>query len=258
MHTSILVALDHSPLAEQALEPAASLARRWSVPLGLVTVALAGSDPGDDRYLERVAARFDDLDVERHVVAGMAADPALVQLAAARPDALLCLASHGRSGLGQLLLGSVSEAVVRELGRPVLVVGPAGGRPVPDGRIVVPLDGSDAAETIVPEAARWAVAFGSRLVLAHVGGSHAVDGPAVDLAAVASRWADTGATIEIREITADEPADALIEEASSTETALVAMTTHGRSGLRRLALGSVAARIVHRAPTPVLLLRPSG
>lgn len=252
MHHPIVVALDHSPQAERALEPAASLARRWSAPLAAVTVALAGTDPADDRYLGEVADRCADLVVERHVLSAVDADPALLRFVGERPESLLCLGSHGRSGLGHLLLGSVSEAIVRHLGRPVLLVGPEGGHPVADGPVVVPLDGSAASTAIVPEAVRWAAALDSRVELVHVGDDPGPDGPE----AVAAAHADAPAPVTSRILAGDDPAEALIGEVVDTGASIVAMTTHGRSGLSRVVLGSVAARVVHRSPVPVLLLRP--
>ena len=84
--------------------------------------------------------------------------------------AVVCIASHGRGGLGAALLGSITEEVLRKSPRPVLVVGPR-FEPRPwrqDGMVVACVDGSPYSEQALPVAAEWSATFGSQLWLVHV------------------------------------------------------------------------------------------
>ncbi|HET7095436.1 MAG TPA: universal stress protein, partial [Thermomicrobiales bacterium] len=134
MFQRIVAALDGSKTAELTLPPAEELARRLGTPLLLLRVAdltwlrlgmndaaLAyaslGSEMKDERrqaeaYLAAIASRLaaDGLTVTTDVRSGFA-DREIV--AALQPGDLLVLASHGRSGLGRLFLGSVAEKVTR-------------------------------------------------------------------------------------------------------------------------------------------------
>ncbi len=262
MFSSIVVPLDRSRRAEEALRPAASLATRWGVPVDLVTVSLPVDDPNDDeQYLKEVAARVEAPVAEQRVLQARSAAPALLELIDNKPDALPCLTSHGRSGVGQLVLGSVSEALVRDLHRPVLLIGPNAGGPVAGERVVACLDGSPLAERILEPAARWARELSATLWIVQVLTTMplAIDNDLLESGyahRVASGLEDGGFSPEWEILHGTDPADAIVEHVAGSDVALVAMTTHGRSGLSRLALGSVAMRVVHRASVPVLVLRP--
>ena len=142
----ILVPLDGSTLAESALTKAVVLAkeaRGASIVLLRATEAsaIAGADPIEaqvavvkeaEEYLETVAARVRAegvKDVSTSVWYGPAA-PAIVEAAdMTRPD-IIVMSTHGRSGLGRLLLGSVAESVLRATHIPLLLMRP-GGAPAP-------------------------------------------------------------------------------------------------------------------------------
>jgi nucleotide-binding universal stress UspA family protein len=143
MFARIVATLDGSKTAEQALPAAAELARRLGIPLVLLRVAdltwlrfgmndaaLAyaslGSELDDERreaaaYLAAVADRLAaaGLTVTTEVRTGFAGREIV---AALQPGDLLAIATHGRGGLGRLLIGSVAEKVTRESPVPVLLV----------------------------------------------------------------------------------------------------------------------------------------
>lgn len=143
MFERIVVALDGSEVAEQALGPATELAGRLSVPLHLVRVAdatrfrfganeaaleyaalgrvLEEEEVAAREYLGSVQARLaaDGAPVTSEIRRGLAPQ-ALVE--GARPGDLLVLASHGRTGPARWLLGSVAEDVVRHATVPVLLI----------------------------------------------------------------------------------------------------------------------------------------
>ena len=143
MFNRVVVSLDGSDVSEQALPVGSELASRLGVPLHLVRVAdlawmsvgaadtaLEYSTLGDTISLEEQGARDyldsiakslagDKLSITTEVRTGFAAREII---AAAQPDDLLVMASHGRSGPARWLLGSVAEDVTRRAACPVLLV----------------------------------------------------------------------------------------------------------------------------------------
>ena len=130
-------------------------------------------------------------------------------------------------------------------------------------RILIALDGSEPAEAVLAPAEELAETLGATLVLVRVAhrltASSVPGGPPQDpaqtyLEAVAERLRQRGRSVEsvLRE---GEPAHEIVAAARSSSVDLIAMTTHGRSGLGRLRFGSVAEAVLQEAPTPVLLVR---
>jgi nucleotide-binding universal stress UspA family protein len=126
----VVVPLDGSALAEQALGPALGLARLLEATCTLLRVVESSGSPAEAAqeearaYLERVAGRLrgEGLSVRpRVVVAPHAAEAILEQ---ARGGGPIALATHGRGGLGRVLLGSVADKVIRGASAPVLVYRP--------------------------------------------------------------------------------------------------------------------------------------
>lgn len=294
---TILVPLDGSRLARRAVPYAAALAQAAGATLHLLSVqdesqldlqffyqaqALPISQEIQfrlARYLDLVAAslRKQGLQVETEVVIGRPAEE--IARAARRVNAsMVALSTHGRSGLGRWAYGSVAHEVIQTVHLPLLVLRPA-ARAVATprfARLLVPLDGSPVAETALPVAADIASTTGARLLLAQ-----AV--PTVTALALGTSWdVLPGNVEEVAQATADaylretaaklaaqgvqattvvlrgDPAGQLLETAASENTDLIVMATHGRTGLRRFLLGSVADRILRDAGRPVLLVRPPG
>ncbi len=175
---------------------------------------------------------------------------------------LIVMTSHARSGPSRALLGSVADSVVRALERPVLLIGRNWKETEswPRGSVTVPLDGSENAERILTSATEWSRATGAAAWPITV----------VNPSREAGAGTDTGYVRQIAEslerdgvrtgwevLHESEAADAIVTFAKLQDADLIAMTTHGRTGLARLTLGSVAARVLHDATCPVLLLRPS-
>jgi nucleotide-binding universal stress UspA family protein len=137
--TTILVPLDGSALAEAALMPAIDLARERSAKLLLLRAAEAHTFPTADpteaqvaavRDAEQYLAKMRDVtrrgnvaDVDVTVWYGPPAQ-AIVEAAQHRQADLLVMSSHGRSGLGRLVLGSVAETVLRSTAVPILLIRP--------------------------------------------------------------------------------------------------------------------------------------
>jgi nucleotide-binding universal stress UspA family protein len=297
MLQTILVPLDGSELAERALPLAVGMVQGGSGKLVLTRVAHSHSFPGVDPvegqvrsineaedYLGIVAARLraDGVAVETAVAYGPAADGILDEIRVRRPD-LVVMATHGRSGLGRWVSGSVAEAVLGRGEVPVLLTrawhAEQPARPVTDyQRLLVPLDGSRFAEAAVPVAAELAARIGAELVLmAAVFPPSAVrdgrtgqlvrtvDQDLEDLQTDARRYLagiERGVrerlpTVSVRfDIRIGAPVDAIVVASEENGPTIVVMATHGRTGLSRLFLGSVAAAVLREGEVPLLLVRP--
>jgi nucleotide-binding universal stress UspA family protein len=259
--TDILVPLDGSPTAERALAPALALVRRTGVPLRVLSRALPDERETLATYLAAIANRYAAVtDVGTDVVDRESIPDAIAE--GLGPATLVCMSTHGRGGLARAVMGSVAEAFLRSLERPVMMVGPHVGDEVGlTGRIVACVDGSSESERTLEPAWRWAAALDLPLWLVEV----AEPGPPPErlttgelpesshLAALAGRLGGVDGWGVLHD---KDPARALMGMAgSATEpTALLVMATHGRTGWDRLRLGSVTIATVQGAPTPVLVV----
>jgi len=193
---------------------------------------------------------------------------------------LVVMSTHGRSGISRAWVGSVADAVVRRSAVPVLLLRPHDHQepaPLECRHILVPLDGSSLAEGILGPVSLLCRVFGPRFTLLRVvppmqveaGGS----GPAVltqapaaieravaiaraYLETVAASWRAAGASVETAVQVHSIPAVAILDYAGTHAVDLVTMATHGRGGWSRVALGSVADKVMRGTMMPVLLYRP--
>jgi nucleotide-binding universal stress UspA family protein len=284
--TRILVPLDGSQLAESVL----SVVEMWAqlddtevvLPRAIPPerpVRRAADVPGaeleEKAYLMTVADRLErqGLARVRQVVWYDVPSAAIIDAAATHEVDLIAMATHGRSGLSRLLLGSVAEAVVASAQVPVLLMrGLSAWKPWATRRIVVPLDGSEASERILPVVERLARARDLTVALLQViespGPGRSEGSPWLDdlvalrrrdaatyLAKVAERLEQKGVRVESA-VKVGDPAVAIAGFARYGQVDLVAMMTHGRTGIGRLVFGSVAAGVLGRASVPVLLSKP--
>jgi nucleotide-binding universal stress UspA family protein len=301
---SILVPLDGSPLAEQALPMATRIAGAVGGKLRLALVHRlppAPLDPAAAKLFVSVdlATRKSERGYLRSVQTRLRAEGARLSSAATMTGApgpslamhvreigidLVVMASHGRGGLRRAWLGSVADYLVRHLEVPVLLVRPsepavAPRQPVEGQRILVPLDGSGLAEEALGPAGELARAWGAELSLIQVvsPASTLVDGTMplpstydTDLSeswrAMAQTYVDeqvarlrgSGLRATGAAVVGSHTVDTLLEITRSQSAGLIAIATHGRGGLKRLALGSVADKLVRAADVPVLVYRPRG
>lgn len=205
-------------------------------------------------------------------------DPAEHILAAAAHADLIVMASHGRGALGRWRYGSVTDRVARTSPVPVLVIRPQdayeafGSAPI--HRFVVPLDGSALAATALPLAQRLALRMHKQVHLVRV-----TPGTIIPTAAMGAPIAEN--VIQEARVAAEHDAARTLEEASAKLQAagisttwdveagdaferitaaahagdIVVIASHGRSGVRRWMLGSVAEKLVRLADAPVLVVR---
>lgn len=303
MFRDILVPLDGSQFAEAALPLASRLSHLSKARLHLVLVhqpapamialgdmivpppaELDADRLGRERaYLAETAAllrQTDGLTVGFHEVLG-SAGPEICEEATRLDADLLVMATHGRGAFQRMWLGSVADYVVRHLATPILLVPPIdANQPTPGTAIrdiVVALDLSKDAETILQPVTALAQLTGAQVTLVHVVemifevGRGTSAGPIVtdaglleasraeaerQLEHLADRLRKAGLSVATRVVTGINAAGGLLEILSEARYDLVALTTHGRGGLRRLLLGSVADKVIRAAAKPALVLRP--
>lgn len=275
MYDHVVVPLDGSLLSERALLPAAGLARRFGATIMLVAVVSTNGAVGEaERYLHETANGIDEAMGDLRILVGV--DPALEigQVVADYPGSFVCMGSHGRGGIREALLGSVADDVIRAASVPLVLVGPHARRsPLTFENLVVCLDGSSSSESVLSPAASWATALGMRLWLVNVVEPDA----AQEVASEATRLGDRNRSHESLEsnyvearaagldveahwdvLHGEKAASAIVAYTATASTSLVAMATHGHTGLARAAIGSTAAKVVHGSACPVLLVRPAG
>jgi nucleotide-binding universal stress UspA family protein len=256
--STIAVPVDETRFSERALPVAAALAGALDGSIRLYTVSSEGVGRlGDERYLSELAAGLGVPSSWRALrtrgTAGAALADALRQ--EGEPGTLVCMAAHGRTR-PRLVLSSVSEELLHVSPHPVILVGPAAQPPtVPIRRMLVCLDGSAVAEAVVPAATELASRLGAHVTLLHVmdqpHSGHIVHGYLAD---VVHRLGGIPVHIAVHTAGGAGPAKVIVEHAAEIDAGLIAMATHGRSGLRRALLGSVAQSVVHHAGCPVLVV----
>ncbi|MGZ4757153.1 MAG: universal stress protein [Acidimicrobiia bacterium] len=261
----VIVPLDGSARAESAIPYARAIAAGG--PLTLVTTMWEHDGSKPRTYLEQQAGALSDVDVQTTVIYDRGAAEAILMVAEDHPGSIICMATHGRSGLGEEILGSVAEAVVRAAEPPVLLVGPnARSEPDPTAAVVVAVDTRQTAEAIAPAAAALAgsLSVGVRVIEvvapAPVPFSPEVDtmgwpGDGTSAKAASAALVALGQPVESTVVRDLDPVHAILRFASDVPASFVVVGTHARKGLARVVLGSVAMRVVHGSPCPVLVVR---
>ena len=274
MQQPVLVPLDGSDLAEQALPYARALTEPGRQ---LILLEIGQNSDEDLRSLERHA----DSNARLETAVG---DPAeqILQVAKDLGVGLIAMTTHGRGALGRWAFGSVADTVTRTSPVPVLVVRPREGG---DGsvaavirRVVVPLDGSPLAEEAVPTAQ-----FLARRLNVPVHLITAIDVTSLlpveivpTVAFDAALYEETVARLTVgAEATLTQTGERLRHEGVATtwdilhgspflaikdavqSGDLIVMTSSGRGGAKRWLLGSVAEKLIREGPVPVVLV-PAG
>ena len=192
---------------------------------------------------------------------------------------LIIMTTHGRTGVSRAWLGSVADSLVRNSTFPLLVIRPLeDGETFPSARFdhfLVPLDGSETGEKILEPTLALAKAMGSRITLLHVVSPHVTLGARVSplpsghleerlakaeayLAGVTDRLRGEGVDATSRIESHFAPARAILSTAEEEDVDLIAIATHGYTGVKRALLGSVTDKVLRAAKWPLLLERPSA
>jgi nucleotide-binding universal stress UspA family protein len=192
---------------------------------------------------------------------------------------LIVMSSHARAGVRRVALGSVTDYLIRRTNIPVLVVRPpvsfigVGLQPQPVSRIVVPLDGSELAEQILPDVAALALRLGSTVSLLHVLTPISysqkeimqpglpwwdADIAAADsyLARAASYLTEQGLAVSKDVVLSDDIATAILDYSARMRADIIALATSGNGGISRFVFGTVADEVTRKSTTSLLVFHP--
>ena len=282
MATEILVPLDGSEKDARALAAAAALAELSSAGLHIVrvvdTAAAASSSSATvldvpslheaTRHALAAAAKRLEADAGRPVtwelLDGEDVASTLVRDAAARDALMVVMATRAPGPADRAMRGSVADRVMRESPRAVVLVPPRtddlAGKHVSIRRVLVPLDGSALAARCVDFLLGLPRANELECVLLEVvpEGGDLIQAQ-IRLDAVADRTCALGMRgVEAAVIEGDDPALAICDAVRDALADMIAMSTRGASGLRRLVLGNVAEGVIRTSDVPLLLLTPAS
>lgn len=296
----ILCPTDFSDASEHAIDLAlliagayhARIAAMHAVQTAVVPLELAASSGGFlgdaeiDTLREQTLARFSaasraGIDLDVFVDRGSPADR-ILDRAAALPADLIVIGTHGSRGFERLVLGSVTERVLRRASCPVLTVPPrahATSR-LPFRRLLCAIDFSEPSVAALQFAASLAVESGAALTLLHVVEWPWHEPPAPDFAALPApqgaalaeyrRYRETMASAELEALLPvavgaagprttllrhGKPYAQILEVAAEEGSDLIVVGVHGRNRIDMSLFGSTANQIVRGATCPVLTLR---
>jgi len=265
MINTILVPLDGSELSQSALPIANELAEAIDASVTLLASGWGSTVAELEAYLNENATTLTAPSMISVVPDTFPATA--IANAMNGPEDAVVMATHGRTGLGKALLGSVAEDVLKRSDHPVLLVGPkaVAFTSFRGSTMVVTTDGSPISAMILPRASRWAKALEMNIVVVSATAAGGTPLGGADPTALAtavesaiSFFTREGIPARGETVVGADAADAVADWANANHAAMVAMTTHGRGGLARTALGSTTMRTVHKCHCPVLVQKPVG
>jgi nucleotide-binding universal stress UspA family protein len=297
MFTKILIPLDGSKTSEKVLPLARILAVTLHLPIELLEVVdisaatahlaadkaryldclIAEGEALSREHLKEVAANFSGAKVVCSVERGKPAD-VIIEKAALEPGTLIAMATHGRSGVNRWMLGSVAEKILRGSRNPLFLVR-ANEEDATDctamiKSILVPLDGSELAESVLATVVEVAKTLELEVVLcrayelaasAYYGSEDYLpnyDAMLLRLKAEMESylkekadWLQARGLAHVSSVAFEGPsAEQIADYSRKHPDAMVVMCTHGRSGVSRWVLGSVTEKVVRHCADPVLVL----
>ncbi|MCP4896649.1 MAG: universal stress protein [bacterium] len=287
----ILVPIDFSSTAANALTLATHLARRFDAEMHVLHVRVVREEPHLDApsldQIDRLTANADletekalshrnkgDADVvtHPHLARGIAASEVITEMCRSLECDVVVMGTHGRRGIKSVLLGSVAEAVVRTAPVPVLTVRPSVEAPTDSiQRILVPHDFSAQSEAALDVASDWARVLEAGVTLIHVVepvvypefyaidtlGDHALE----KIKARSLEALEQVATTHLADVDCEvkvlvgRAGEMIAQYAGDGSFQLLVMGTRGMSALEHLLLGSVADFVLRRCPVPLLAVR---
>ena len=285
LYTRVLVLLDGSATAEFAIRFGADLASKHQAELALLHLRRAAPPPADadtdttaeaeaTAYLERArktAQPYGLANVSTHTFSAANLHEALTKFIDAERVSIVVMSTQGRTNMMRWIFGSGVEQALSHFPVPLLLV-----RPVYQ-KIIVPLDGSGWSESAIPRASEIARVHDAELILLHVyqpkgsdyadqwalAGQHQIAAQAYDevkdrLVSLRNALRQQGLRAREVLIRASNPAQAICEFVESEDgISLVVMSTHGRTGLARWLMGSVAQKVIQNGRCPVKLVHPA-
>ncbi|MFC2049908.1 universal stress protein [Chloroflexota bacterium] len=285
-YRKVLVPLDGSELAERAITYAKSLAKTKDSEVILFTVSAASVGQLDrpmKAYLELNAKELQSQGIKASIAIshGNMADE-IIKFADKNKIDLIIISTHGHSGIKRWVLGSVAIKVLHGTCTPVLLIKSRAHKisEVEFKKILIPIDGSPFSEASIPYVKELAKETSGEIILLRVSEPPVL--PADRSPAIKPSWEEyrdilmaeiqrqaeeylegIKANIEKSGIKArshailGKAAESILQVTQKENINLIAMTTHGRTGVSRWVYGSVASRIVEESLQPVMLIRPS-
>lgn len=293
MFKNILVPLDGSKLSEASLPPAAFLAKTLKAPVILLHV-IEQDAPSEvhkerhltkpdeaDTYLKEVAQRAfpSSIKVATHVHTAPVSDVvrSIVEHATTefQPD-LIVTCTHGRSGMRDLLYGSIAQQIAARVTTPLLLIKPGN----PDfklDRILVPLDPDSDHDDSLPMAKSLGKSFNAEIrflsvvpTFSTLGGEQAATSsmtPASTQAFLDMKEENARKDIKTHidefrklglkvsaEIPRGDPASTIVKTAEKSGSDMIILSTHGHAGMGAFWARSVAPKVAQRTKTPLLLI----
>ena len=295
MYERILVPLDGSSAAEMVIPLAEELAAKLGSQMILVGVSdsvPADTEQLYQTYLKHIKAQVqrelkedwkteEKVQVQGKILMGKAAAE-IIRYAAAAHAGLIAMSSRGTSSRGPRLLGNIADKVLRTTDKPVLLIrAPVSKAALKEKRLIkrilVPLDGSEVGESAVPDAVALGKILGAELVFFHVVEpvpvrtsvgidtyyiplaeeelGRAKDNALAYLENVAKSAKTQGLNVFSTVADYGSPAECIINYAKDNAIDLIAISTHGRTGIGRWVFGSVTDKVLHAGDTAVLVVR---
>jgi len=252
MYDHVIVPFDGTEPARRSSLLGADLSKLFDARLVVVT-ATAMDREGGLQELKRRAQSMSEDNMDVWVEPGSRPAPALETMLRFRPDALICMATHARTGVKRLTAGNRAESVLDHVDAPVVLTGPEyeGGDPIDLRRLLICVDGSEAADSTVALAATWADWFGIDCTLLHVR-----DGAAEpDLELLSKLLDGPDRSVEALSIEGPDVANRILETIAFAANPIVVMASHRRDGLGRLMFRNRVVEVVRHSPVPVLVQR---
>ncbi|MBN1188281.1 MAG: universal stress protein [Dehalococcoidales bacterium] len=287
MFEKILVPLDTSPFAEQVIPSVIELARSFNSEIDLINICEEhkGHDSATcQEYLENISGRIEKalegttIRLIKKIIAGSPSHK-IISFAKEEKVALTVMSSHGISGVTLWPLGSTVDKVLRQTEQPILIVRVDG---TPDytpqeglfKRILVPLDGSELGARVVPYVSEIASKLNSEIVLFYVIETdkrlHSlgrIDSVPIredemvllkqhsreHLEKIKQKFKDSAPSVNY-EIATGNVAEEIIKYSSKNKCSLIALSSHGHSGLETWIIGSVTNKILHAGRTSLLFV----
>jgi nucleotide-binding universal stress UspA family protein len=289
MNERILVPLDGSNSAEIVLPYVIEIAVRSGADIMIVSVSESATDT--TAYMQRVSAQVQEdlkewgapeIKVNIEVLTGKP-EMELLRYAAENNISLIAMASRGTSGQTQWFLGNIVAKVLRASQHPVLLIREAAHTlAIEEKRLIrkipVPLDGSKIGEAAIPSTAALARALSAELILFQAVIPIRIsaaqfedswtdiiqqdeearrDATAIYMEEVAKPLRGSGLSVSMA-IGSGSPADQIIDYAEANTVDLIAMSTHGRSGIGRWVFGSVTDKVLHAGNKAVFVVRATS
>jgi nucleotide-binding universal stress UspA family protein len=286
MYEKVLISLDGSEDSEIVLPYGEELVRRLHSNLEIVGVYSKHEHISEHlfkSYLNDVVNQLNSKGLQSKAIFlyGNAAEE-ILNYANSSDTSLIAMATHGRSGISRWILGSVAEKVLRGATKPLLLVSErrheakSAEKPI-FRRILVPLDGSTSGEAVLPWVKDLVRRTKAKLFLLHVIlspdkltgiSNYAInfEEQLIETLRKQGREYITGVAAELErekldfkyDLVTGMPAETILDYAKENDMDLIAMSTHGRTGVGRFVLGSIADKVAHISEVPVLLIRTQG